>query len=236
MSINTTTNLSWTAVTSPKVTYIKENELGAKLFDELYPDATALIQELCQTVAKLLYKKPEEVPFFNKITFKIDSHEGVAYKNGASPEALIVVSAKYLENFKNSGRDLATEIRGVLTHEIVHIYQFDSGIELFILEGIADLSRYLADSIPLDARKVGGNYSDSYKTTGFFLDWLRAKNIDKYDFLYELNKSASKENNGEWSINAQFEELAGGNVLDLWNEYQAELEANGVNTLTSKNM
>lgn len=233
MNLTENKKLTWKDVTSPEVIYIREDEKASALFDSMVTDVTAYIHEICEDVCKHLYKDPSEVPFFNKITFKVDNHQGVAYKNGASPEVTVVLSGQYMENFKNRGGDLKTEIKGVLTHEIVHIYQFDSGIDMFIIDGIADLVRYLAGHVPLSARKLGGNHSDSYKTTAFFYDWLREKNKDRHDFLYELNKSASKENGGNWSFEKDFKEVAGGDVETLWAEYQKDLEENGMNALTS---
>lgn len=224
---------TWEEVTSPQIEYLTDDTNGVKLFDELVPNKEVYIYDICKKVAQFLYKTPEEVPYFGKLTLRVESFEGVAWKDGQPPHITVAISSDYLESYAAKGGNITDEVSGVLFHELTHAYQHSSAQELHSIEGVADLVRYLAGYIALDLRKVGGEYTSAYKITGFFYDWVRAQYINEFDFLYELNESANPTNNGVWSLDDTLVRLTGKTAAELWAMYQSELEAKGLECPTS---
>ncbi|MGL4799986.1 MAG: basic secretory protein-like protein [Cellulosilyticaceae bacterium] len=224
---------TWEQVTSPEIEYITDDTNGVKLFDELVPNKEDYIYAICKSVAQFLYKTPEEVPHFGKLTLRVERFEGVAWKSGNPPHITVAINSDYLEKYANEGGNITDEVSGVLFHELTHAYQHSSAQELSSIEGVADLVRYLSGNIALELRKTGGEYTSAYKITGFFYDWVRAKYIESFDFLYELNQSASPANNGVWSLDDTFVKLTGETPQALWAMYQEELEAKGLACATS---
>lgn len=224
----------WQAATSPQIEYVVDESEGVKLFNTLVPELEVYVHGICLEVAKLLYKKSEEVPHFGKLTFRVEAGEFVAWKDGEPPHITVCVSSDYLVKYNTQGGDIKEEVRGILFHELTHAYQHSNGQELYSIEGVADLVRYLAGYIPLELRQVGGNYTSSYKIGGFFYDWIRAMYQSRGDFLYELNQSAHPNNGGVWSFEEVIKQFTGKQVALLWTEYQQELEVKGINCITSR--
>lgn len=225
---------TWKSVTAPQIEYIIDDSDGVNLFNQLVPNKESYIYAICEGVVKWLYKSPEEVPSFEKLTFKVESFEGVAWKSGEPPHITVAVSSDYLMSYHNKGGNIAEEVRGILFHELTHAYQHSSGQDSPSIEGVADLVRYLAGYIPLELRKVGGNYTSSYKITGFFYDWVRAYYENEFDFLYKLNQSVHPNNKGIWTLEDAFNKLTGQTPDQLWESYQRELEDKGLDCRTSK--
>lgn len=217
-------DIKWSDVTSPSIEYVVDDSHGVKVFEELVPNLDEYIYEICQGVCKFLYKSPDEVPYFGKLTFKLEEFDGVAWKSGEPPHITVCVSTKYLVEYQAKGGDIKEEVRGILFHEITHAYQHSLNMEISAIEGVADLVRYLAGYISIDRRVPGGNYDSSYKITGFFFDWVRAKYLEQFDFLYELNQSANPKEAGSWSWDETIESICGCSVKQLWNQYARELE------------
>lgn len=225
---------TWEEVTSPQIEYITDDTQGVALFNELVPNKEEYIFAICKAVAKFLYKTPEEVPHFEKLTFRVESFGGVAWKDGEPPHITVAVSSDYLVKYNAEGGNIAEEVKGILFHELTHAYQHSSAQDLSSIEGVADLVRYLSGYMSLDYRKVGGEYTSSYKITGFFYDWIQAVYQDQCDFLYELNQTASPANNGEWSLESAFIKITGKTPEVLWAQYQQELEEKGMACRTSR--
>lgn len=225
---------NWKSITSPQIEYIKDESEGVQIFNKLVPDLEIYVHEICQAVAKWLYKKPEEVPYFEKLTFRVESGEFVAWKDGAPPHITVCVSSDYLVKYHTQGGNIKEEVRGILFHELTHAYQHSSGQVISSIEGVADLVRYLAGYIPLELRQAGGAHTSSYKVTGFFYDWIRAKYEESGDFLYILNQSAHPNNGGNWSLEDVMKQFTGEGPEALWNAYQRELEDKGINCTTSR--
>ena len=66
------------------------------------------------------------------------------------------------------------------------------------------------------SRRPGGNWTDGFETTGYFLDWL----TERYpDAVYRLNKSLDPQGRNYWDERA-FEYITGQTLPELWNAYQ----------------
>lgn len=212
----------WKDVCRPDIEYKINDSRGSKIFEELVQDKNSYIYEICEIVCFHLYKNPSEVPSFKKLTFIIDDFDGVAWKDGMPPHITVAVSNKYLEKYNDEGKNISEEVKGILLHELTHAYQHSKNMDIEVIEGVADLVRYLSGYIDISFRKLGGNYDSSYKTTGFFFDWIRSKYINKFDFLYEINSLANPNLDENFSWNS-VEQICGTTVEELWAEYQREL-------------
>ena len=103
----------------------------------------------------------------------------MAWKAGDVGDIDVGMSTTHLSNVKNQGRDVAEEIRGILFHEMTHMYQNDDKPEATspylpnMYEGIADAVRIRAGHPPAGAQptsKTGQWYQKTYTAQAFF--WL----------------------------------------------------------------
>jgi hypothetical protein len=157
----------------------------------------------------------------------------VAWKSGAPPEITIGISAQYIASFFHNNGDSLTlvnkEVRGVLSHEATHGYQWEpkncgvyDGSSVFwaFIEGEADAVRAeLTNWTPTRYPSRGGSWMGGYTRTGFFLSWC--KRNKKPTFIIELNHAARDMATFTWD--AAFQQILGQSVQAVWDEYQASL-------------
>jgi hypothetical protein len=142
----------------------------------------------------------------------------------------IFYSTRHVENsFRdNDTAKVLFETRGVLLHELTHAYQLEpQGIGTYgtnkvnwaFIEGMADAVRVAGGGFDgPNARPRGGHYMDGYRTTGYFLVWIR--DTKDPDFLWKFNRSALEV--VPWSFDGAVKHILGPkyNIDDLWHEYQ----------------
>lgn len=189
-------------------------------------DAEGFVQGIGREVCRILYRAPDEVRDANHITLIIeDDPEGVAWKAGDVGDITVGISTTHLQNVENDGRDVADEIKGVLLHEMTHMYQNDDKPEATfeyianMYEGIADAVRIRAGHAPDGSApndKGGEWYEKTYTSQAFF--WLYA-DTKHPGFLYELNLSM-KADSTPWSVDS-IQTISGQSGDALWDEYQA---------------
>ena len=108
-----------------------------------------------------------------------------------------------------------------------HVYQLspqgiggydDDRVFWCFIEGMADAVRVANGGFLPEDRPKGGNYMDGYRTTGFFLAWLK-DNKDP-DFLRKFNASTLAVI--PWSFNGAIKHVLGeeADIDELWYEYQ----------------
>lgn len=191
--------------------------------DAMDGDPEATVQAIGRAVCKVLYRKPEEVRDATHLTLIIEHAVGeVAWKAGDGGDITVMISTDHIQNVVNQGRDVAKEIKGVLYHEMTHMYQHDdsdgNGVDLGLIEGIADFVRFSAGYVPDGAQpNPNGNWNDGYRTTAFFLVWVD----ENYpDFVYKLNLSMSNKDGKAWSPDS-FKDITGYTADELWAQYKA---------------
>jgi len=154
---------------------------------------------------------------------------GVAHTTGSEHHKEIHFSLDYIATCATRARD---EIRGVLTHETVHCFQYNAQETCpgGLIEGIADYVRLRAGFDPPHWKQRGGDEWDAgYETTGYFLAWLEERYGD--GTIRVLNERM----NGVPYDQSIFKETTGRPVAKLWKIYCAhlekpELEADSVGT------
>jgi predicted Zn-dependent protease with MMP-like domain len=193
----------------------------ALFMDAVDGDPEGTVQEIGRAVCKLLYRHPEEVRDATHLELRIEHAVGeVAWKAGDGGEITVMISTDHIQNVANEGRDVAEEVKGVLFHEITHMFQHDdndgNGVDGGLIEGIADFVRIRAGYPPYRSQpNPNGNWNDGYHTTAYFLLWL---DDQVEDFTYQLNLSMSDKDMMSWSPEA-FRTITGKSVDELWDDY-----------------
>lgn len=169
----------------------------------------------------------------NKIVFDTQcrkDYDGVSAKSGNPPVISIEYSTQHIEKSANESLyKLDFETHGVLYHELVHAYQFEPrGIGSYstnkefwaCIEGMADAVRAEAGFFDMNTRKPGGNWMDGYRTTGFFIQWLKTKDPDAIRKFHLTVRDLKV-----WSFDKAIKSVFGedSSIEGMWNEYQAFL-------------
>lgn len=203
---------------------------GWSIYQHIVPDPVPFIRQHARWVVETLYwtVTDQNIPPVAKITYTFEDKEGISAKSGSLPNIHIFYSSRWVEQSQqNDGPDrVLFETRGVLYHELAHGYQAEpKGCGVYrrgdqfwaFIEGVADAVRAHNGFFDMGTRQPGGHWMDGYRTTGFFLQWLTAKDPD---FLRKFNKTGFDIN--PWSFDAAMQNIFGPQVTtdSLWDEYQ----------------
>ncbi|KAK0627263.1 peptidase of plants and bacteria-domain-containing protein [Immersiella caudata] len=184
-----------------------------------------------QNVQRLLYRSPSErhttCPPTRSVTLILRDMGGVAYTTGTELDPdhkEIHFSLSYINGINPPSR-LTAEITGVLTHELVHCYQWDArgSCPGGLIEGIADWVRLNCDlSPPHWKREVDGDWDRGYQHTAYFLQYLETRfgegTVRRVNDKLRLHKYDAKP---FWT------ELLGRPVEQLYGDYCSTEEAEG---------
>ncbi|KAH7930494.1 plant basic secretory protein [Leucogyrophana mollusca] len=150
------------------------NHPGATIFFDNVKPRQAL-EDAVTASYKWMYTQLTSPTHVKKITLVLRSFEGVAYTFGTHTDKEIHFS---LDHIKNSESHARNEILGVLTHEVVHCYQYNAKDTCpgGLVEGIADFVRLHAGFVPSHWRpSCGDKWDAGYDTTAYFLDWIEKR-------------------------------------------------------------
>lgn len=204
---------------------------GSRIYNSLIPDPAAYIAKQARTVLNTLYFAPSDsiAPVYD-LHYTLEDTDGISAKGGGNGHIGIFYSTRHIaKSFE--GNDTARvdfETRGVLLHELTHAYQLEpQGIGSYgtnkvfwaFIEGMADAVRVANGGFHGEAdRPKGGNYMDGYRTTGYFLVWLR--DTKDPDFLRKFNHSVLEV--VPWSFDGAIKQVLGEqySIDELWKEYQ----------------
>ncbi|KAL2061765.1 hypothetical protein VTL71DRAFT_7143 [Oculimacula yallundae] len=189
--------------------------------------ASKALEKSVQSVLSLLYHSPDSqtttVPTTRSVTLILRSMPGVAYTTGSDLDddhKEIHFSLDYIHGISDSRKK--HEIMGVLTHEMVHCYQYNAfgTCPGGLIEGIADWVRLNADLSPPHWKKeAGGKWDAGYQHTGYFLEYLEHRfgngTVSRLNEKLRIEKYHEKR---FWT------ELVGRPVEQLWGDYSDFLE------------
>jgi hypothetical protein len=196
--------------------------------------AKATILQISREVCRVLYRKASEVRGANALELDIHDYDGVAGKWGDLGDIGIEISTQHLQNVKNQGRDVGVEIKGILFHEITHMYQNDdkpegtwSGLANYYEAG-ADAVRIRAGFVPSGCQpgKSGQWYDHNYCSGGWWWLWVDTKYPG---FMYRLNLQMKGNDSKAWQP-ATATSIAGVSLDALWTEYKTASCCSGTNT------
>lgn len=225
---------AWQAFEYPDVEFKNRAQKteGWAIYSRLIPEPEKFIQQHALWVVQTLYwSAADPMPQIKKVKYTFEDVDGISAKGGGPPVVNIFYSSRWVEKIHSQSGDpeVLWESRGILIHELTHAYQlepqgiggYQSGTEYFaFIEGMADAVRADNNFFPIQTRKSGGSWIDGYRTTGFFLQWLKCKDPD---FLRKFNRSASEII--PWSFDAAMRHVLGesSGVEQMWSEYQTFL-------------
>ena len=193
-------------------------------------NASQVLRDAVANVLRLLYASPSEptthVPPTRSVTVVLRDMGGVAYTTGSDLDddhKEIHFSLGYIAGInprdgQPGGAQRATdEITGVLTHELVHCYQYNAKGTCpgGLIEGIADWVRLNCDlSPPHWRRETSGKWDGGYQHTAYFLEYLEGRfGSGTVRRLNEKLRTQRYEEKRFWT------ELLGRPVEQLWGDY-----------------
>jgi hypothetical protein len=209
-------------VCGPDIVFTNEDPGNSGNFDAVITDVEATMKWAACTSCSIMYRNAEEMPrTHDTINFIVDNHDGVAYAGGNS----IHLSTNHIQNYDDAEEALI-EFRGVMVHEVSHLYQENGGSsDGALIEGMADFVRIRAGLYNPGRRGQGGNWDGAYTTSGFFFSWLAGPcdyhndghpNADG-DIGYRINALMP---DGKSAIQSEIEDTFGTDINTLWNQYQ----------------
>ncbi|OKL63840.1 hypothetical protein UA08_00778 [Talaromyces atroroseus] len=235
-------------------------------FFSLVPDLEAVLDAALTAIVDQLYTSPHRqtthqqsapLPAFNpfiprtrSVTVILHDFDGVAYTNGTELDddhKEIHFSLSYINHVCNNNADPLAELKGVLTHELVHCYQHTAppasqGVSIArppggLIEGIADFVRLKAGlaaphwQMPKSALDRASKWDAGYQHTAYFLAWLEDKRIGRgaigllNDRLLRTGYIGEmQEGKTDKSQPSFWRDLFGLEVADLWEEYGRYLD------------
>jgi hypothetical protein len=187
---------------------------------------TATVQQMGRDICRYLYRTAEEVRPANEIELIVDPmYTGIAGKSGNVGKVRVRFGANYLASFAG---DVSREVKGILYHEMTHIYQNDDKPEGQGAGGWPGLAQYYeshADAVRthMGFSSCGAPNKTGQWDTGAYCArahwWLFLEN--RYpDFLYKLNLQMRGGDNMVWTP-ARGATIANKSFEVLWSEYQA---------------
>jgi len=190
--------------------------------------ANKALQKAVQSVLYLLYHSKDSptttVPPTRSVTLILRSMPGVAYTTGSEIDEdhkEIHFSLDYIHSAVSNARK-TEEIMGVLTHEMVHCYQYNAlgTCPSGLIEGVADWVRLNSQLSPPHWKKeASGKWDAGYQHTGYFLDYLEKR--FGQGLICRLNEKLRIERYEEKRF---WTELCGRPVEQLWGDYGEALE------------
>ncbi|KAI0599398.1 peptidase of plants and bacteria-domain-containing protein [Biscogniauxia sp. FL1348] len=197
--------------------------------------APTLLPDSVRTVQKHLYPSSSSSPSYHcpptrSVTLILRAMDGVAYTTGVDldPEQHkeIHLSTRYLESVAPPSRR-ASEIAGVLVHELVHCYQWNGlgAAPGGLVEGVADWVRLRAGLAPphwVPGDVEGDRWDAGYQRTAYFLAYLEGRYGE--DTVPRLNEKLRV---GKYDEEAFWGELLGRSVGELWEDYKESLGKKG---------
>ncbi|KAH7031114.1 peptidase of plants and bacteria-domain-containing protein [Microdochium trichocladiopsis] len=218
---------------------------GASIFLGNY-NASGDFEHCVRSVIRQLYSDTDKSPSATtahqlrhhppptrSVTLILRDMPGVAYTTGSdldSDHKEIHFSLGYIQGINPPERRHA-EIMGVVTHELVHCYQYNAHGTCpgGLIEGVADWVRLECQLAPPhwkrgdgtgDGDSNGGRWDAGYQKTAFFLEYLAGRfGADTVRRLNEkLRTTRRYEDKPFWT------ELVGRPVEQLWEEYKKHIK------------
>ena len=199
---------------------------SSRFLDAVQP--SRLLKEAVARVQEHLYVSPGEpgtrCPPTRSVTVVLRDVGGVAYTTGLDLDPVhhkeIHFSLGYIASIQPEAR-VADEITGVLTHELVHCYQWDGKGTCpgGLVEGIADWVRLRCHLGPPHwRRRTEGGWDSGYERTAYFLEYLEGRFGS--GTVRRINERLRKQHYDKefWAG------LLGQPVENLWEDYVEEVE------------
>ena len=187
---------------------------------------TATVQQMGREICRYLYRSADEVRPANEIELIVDPmYAGIAGKSGNVGKVRVRFGANYIATYTG---DVAREVKGILYHEMTHIYQNDDKPEGLGAGGWPGLAQYYESHADAVRTHMGFSSCGAPNKTGTWDRgaycarahwWLWLENTYP-DFLYKLNLQMKGGDNMLWTP-ARGATIVDKSFEQLWSEYQA---------------
>ncbi|OAA67733.1 PBSP domain protein [Akanthomyces lecanii RCEF 1005] len=185
------------------------------------------VRACAHNVLRHLYQHPSRapcpLPTTRSVTFILRDMDGVAYTTGSdldNDHKEIHFSTRHIDN--QSPERITDELYGVITHELVHCFQYDGHrtCKGGLIEGVADWVRLRCGHVPphWKPRAEGCSWDAGYETTGYFLEYLERQCGE--GTVRRLNAKLHSERYEEDKF---WPDLFGSTIGELWETYAASL-------------
>ena len=201
---------------------------GSAIYHSLIPQPEPYIRSVAREVMRCLYFSPSDsIPSVDNLLYELRDADGISWADVDEGRTSITYTTNHIEK-SFAHLDTARvdfETRGVLLHELTHIFQLSpqglgyQGAGWELIEGVADAVRVACGGFHGEQdRPKGGSYHDGYRHIGYFFNWLRQTKDP--DFIRKINRSCLDVVPWSWDAAMSYA-LGPGNTIDaLWQEYQ----------------
>lgn len=212
---------------TPEIVYSNEEPMArGAMFDRVFADPKATLQDALCTVCSILYRDPAEIPMNRRhrtVNLTLRDNGALADAGGNT----IRIDVKHIEKYRELDK-ARTEFFGILVHEGAHLYQHYGNNGLG--EGMADFVRIRAGFYEPGRRRPGGAWTDPYTTSGFFFSWLAGPGVyhrdgrspHDIDIGYKINRAIGEA--GPSAVPPLLMSTFGKDVEALWREYQQAID------------
>lgn len=201
-----------------------QNEPGGAKFEQVVGSSQArtILASASQFIQSAFYAGSPSVPQkqVDKVTLYVDDvpqNGAVAITEsdgGSATNYAIHLLQSYVATYSEG--DVATEVKGVLYHEMTHVWQWngrgkaDGGL----IEGIADYIRLTAGLAPphWGSPGEGNRWDQGYDVTAYFLQYCEGLQAG---FVRSMNAKLAT----GWDV-SYFQDLLGQTVDQLWQSYK----------------
>ncbi|KAI9788041.1 MAG: hypothetical protein M1816_007253 [Peltula sp. TS41687] len=179
----------------------------------------SVVGEYVRVVLRLLYVPGSSVPPTRSVTLVVRPNDILAYTTGKEIDddhKEIHFSTDYIGRVSHERRRV--EIIGVLTHELVHCFQWNAEGTApgGLIEGIADWVRLNAGLAPPHwNRKADGEWDAGYQHTAYFLDYLEER--FGYGTVRKINQRLKE---GKYVEHTFWSKMFHCGVKKLWDDYK----------------
>lgn len=205
----------WQESCLPSVTFenLDSSDTGTSVASAL-GELETLVHGATQTVCRILYRSADEIPSVPDIQLVLDPSDAPGAVSGTT----VRLGTQYLAGF-GANDAIEREATGMLLFFVSHLYQHSvDQTPSWLVSGKADYIRLAAGYIDPSGRSAGGSWTDGFRTSAFFLEYVEENHPD---FVYAINAKMTPDD-ATYSDEFFFE-LTGTDLPTLWNDYQTTL-------------
>lgn len=192
---------------------------AVQFFHSCIPDPAKFLMQQHAKIRAILEQDSRLPVRYRNVTLALKDEDGLADTQGDT----ITLSLRWIASWaaRNDVESAIHEFQGVITHELVHVMQYDGNgtAAWWWIEGLADYVRLQLGLAPRHwgRRGEGGSYEDGYATTAHWLAWIQERKVSAF-LVRDVNARLMER---EWQVE-WIEETTGLSAKTLWNVYKAQ--------------
>lgn len=207
----------WLTACRPEVTFenLDTSESGMAV-EAALGDPTEFMHVATANVCRHLYRAASEVPDVPHVALTLAPSNGPGSIGGDE----VTLGSLHLSDFDEPSGKLYEEALGMSHFLLAHLYQHvPDGTPGWVISGKSDFVRLRSGLLDPTDRTSGGSWTDGFRRTAFFFDWLADRDPD---FVYNLNQRMAPLGSGY--TDELFFDLTGTELSVLWDDYQTAIQ------------